>query len=1104
MSKVVNSDNQGKSNSGTVSNMRKMNTILKKTVIAVTVITVVIMISFFVINSINNIETRDKGSVTKSKKSGISSTDTYYTPTPVWGTSSSVAYEYQVGDNKYPINETAKCQVYTYENLAGENEFSSTLDVVSQARPNINTVFDDYVNGLNHIGGINPCISEDQIYAVNVGKTCSNDNSSHNKCYNNYGKVIPKGESISYPGRCTQLKTCEGRLGSLSLNFKVENNRINGKTMCIGVSQIQVPTQIYNAPNDSFPDIDLSYYIEDGIVVENSSLGVCDSYYPVTLRNEICNTRSARQKFLVTNYKFGPQQQKEGENSSEQENTFVPDSEGIYTSIIYKPLNAYLDMEFSDSGGIAEIKLTSPGTCYQANTKYNVIPFGSGALEWELQNIGSDANEKDKKKVAQVLISGLSGSNNEVGSFIISDTGAGYTKGTCVYFSDIGPSSYGTSATGIITSIYETNPKIVLRKIPSPSEFQDIKWIFMPSLDLSSQRFPTQQRCNFIQQAETSKNEYSLLTIPLEKNTVFIESQFEGNNNFEMKSDYCTGIVTQYPAITFQNLTQFGTLNPFSFYNYSVKSTKGHSPSQGEPHPFKLERNGTLRNFTTGETFQDGNSTILVTDFSKNILQFPANYFINTTGSVLSYFPVPPGTVENSSPNDIYKLSDSGLIKQIKVNNNGSLGTSRVVITGSYSNVSPIKAETSSGESSSGTSASFDIQVTASVDLLHGKDTPNIIISSISNQGINYNVGDILTINSSDIGLSGFSNPSLEVEETELEKFIFTSIPMRIQSGNPLILELESNPFENTSTEYPIRDFTVIGTLTTSQESPNTLNFEVYNDIVMDRGTGMVENYNMLMLQLDLKTSGIIDTTRFNNLVTYLRAKNFLNLSNDSSSYKKLIWINPTEVQTNQYGGDIPAPVSLVDDPGTGYYQFNFLSGSKMVLNPSPQQIVYAGEVVFQNLTLIEEFILLKINRVDEITKYFFSQKSGIDTNVTYLKSLQYDKLKYSTTEDNNISEGDKIVLGRFIPYTSFTPMKRKKISRLDKFKATFENLSSNRTYKINLNVDSQLPTEPDNTVYNDNYAQLIPYGLDSVYKTNVKYSKEAGSSNPYNNIVTF
>lgn len=1041
----------------------KINSILRKTTIAIFIIFTIIIAGFLIFRSVKEVITRDSGSVSKNQNSGIKSVNNYYTPTTVWGPSSSTDYIYQ----NFKVPFTDSCQVYTYENLFAENEFGSTLDVITQTKPNINTVFDDYVNSLNHIGGANPCISEDQIYAVNVTKKCLKDNSTHNKCYDNKGNLISQGASISYPNTCDIIKPCKGRIGSLSLNFKIEEKKINPQTKCVGVSQIRVPPAIYNST-----ELNLGYYKEDGIIIEDKTLKESDSYYPVTLINQNCNTRSARQKFLITNYKFGPET---GGN-----NTFIPDDTGIYTSVIYKPLNSYLDMEFDNSGGIAEIKLETNGSGYQPGGKYQIIPEKSS----------------ESGSGGQVVI-GVSGTNNEIGSFIISEIGKDYSRGLSCYIGGNGFS--GTSAKVTITSVYQVNPQIVLRKITDNTpEFQDINWLFMPSIDLSKQRFPIQQRCNFVTPISLPKNENSIITAPLQQDTVFLESNFSGDD-FPMNSNYCSNPITQYPETTFRNLTQFGKLSPFNFYNYHVETKEGNPPVIPNKNPYKLKENKTPRNFTQGEIFQDGTASILVEDFSKNILQFPSEYFKNTTGSVLSYFPVPDNTVVNKTSNPIYKLSDSGLIREVIVNPDSKLKTNKTIITGTYSGVSVLSATTSDGKPSTGTSASFDIQVNIKYDVTNIDLIPRLEIKEITNQGKNYDVGDILTINASDIGLSGNTNPTLIVTETELEPFIFTSIPMKAISDSKF--EIDLKPFESTIEEYPIRDFTVVGTIS---ESSSKLNFQVINDIVLDRGFGMKNGYLMWMMQLDINTGDFINTQYFNNLKTYLDSKKNTPNTLEQSFYQSnllpdMVWISPDDVQTNQYDGDIPAPVSLTEDE-TQRIEFNFLQGSEMILNPSPQQLVYGNQVVISNLTLIDEFVALKINTPSEIENYFLRQKTGLNTDVVFLKSLQYENLKYSTVESNLIEEETNIILGKFIPYTSFTPMRREKISESERIRISFENIG--RQNKISINNRYQLPTKTEPTLFNDNYTQIIPYGLDGVYTTNIKYNNESSSDNPYNNIT--
>ncbi len=90
----------------------------------------------------------------------------------------------------------------------------------------------------------------------------------------------------------------------------------------------------------------------------------------------------------------------------------------------------------------------------------------------------------------------------------------------------------------------------------------------------------------------------------------------------------------------------------------------------------------------------------------------------------------------------------------------------------------------------------------------------------------------------------------------------------------------------------------------------------------------------------------------------------------------------------------------------------------------------------------------------------------------------------------------------KFNPYTSFTPIRREKISAVEKIRASFENIPKSKLYKINLNRQDQLPTVPEPLLYNDNYTQFIPYGIDNVYNTNIKYKNESGSNNPFNNIT--
>ena len=80
------------------------------------------------------------------------------------------------------------------------------------------------------------------------------------------------------------------------------------------------------------------------------------------------------------------------------------------------------------------------------------------------------------------------------------------------------------------------------------------------------------------------------------------------------------------------------------------------------------------------------------------------------------------------------------------------------------------------------------------------------------------------------------------------------------------------------------------------------------------------------------------------------------------------------------------------------------------------------------------------------------------------IKTIQFRELNYIGKNINEkppnitIKEDNKIVLGRFIPYSKFSPPK----------------------YKKN---DKNIPTDKSNKIfYNDNYTQFVPYGIKNIY----------------------
>ena len=309
---------------------------------------------------------------------------------------------------------------------------------------------------------------------------------------------------------------------------------------------------------------------------------------------------------------------------------------------------------------------------------------------------------------------------------------------------------------------------------------------------------------------------------------------------------------------------------------------------------------------------------------------------------------------------------------------------------------------------------------------------------------------------------------------------------------------LSSTPLQGDNASFTNKDFAVIGTLVPSEDGADLI-FEVFDDLVTDRGVGMKVGFLMWMVQIDLTTGGFISTSYRTNLNSYLLTLNSLTQGfYATGKFTNLIWIAPDNVQTNQYSGNTPAPFSLGVSTNQNI-EFNFLSGSQMVLNPSPAQIVYGGETVIDNLNLVEEFTALNINTPKEIKNYFLARKTNINTSVTFLKSLQYQNLVYDTEDDNTVTPQDNIILGKFIPYTSFTPMSRAIVEK-KKLIFIWAIIPIPVIEKV-IHTQIGLPTIVDDTLYNPNYTQIIPYGLDGAFNNNVNYTGEYGSNSPKNNI---
>ena len=922
-------------------------------------------------------------------------------------------YKYQISNNNFiDVTGSNECRTYTYENIFIDRGFKRTFNDTEATTPNFNNVFIDYFNGFNHIGGDHRCISEDQLKVVNNSKTCKTvAETSYNACYTVFGEEVSTGTSISYTTHCDTQNNCEGFVSNISLNFELgENKKINSNTRCINIDKIKVPSKIFN-------DEKFDYYKSIGILQLDTTLPKDTTVYPVEISSQYCNTKRTNQKFLVTNHRF-EKTQETIENESKTVTKFVPDVTGLYTSLEFKPLNSYLDIVFEDSGGIAELSITEGGSGYGLLAECSLVAVDP--------TIGKGTGGK--------VVASVVNESGKITSLTLSQQGEGYSIGTCYNLVVVGGISPPTTqAEVIITNVYKTNPNYVLRKNNENNLTENVKWISMPSLDLSKARFPTEQRCNLVNPIKGNDGN-SIIPEFLTKATVFNESNLS-EEKINMEPGYCSKTIDFYPTQNFRVETQNCRVNPFNFYNYSVRTNKGDQPTQKNSNPFVLVKKQEERIFSTGEVFQDGDCDILVQNAADPICAFPVNYFKNTGNGVLTFL----GKNDVQEYGTYYKASDIGLISTFTVTQQP--GDQTIYKTGTYTNISPVSV------TGTGTGATFDIDLRAVYQPTQNIYAPRVELKTI-NQGKNYNTGEILTFSGTSIGLN--SDFKIQIIEVEMESFTFVSIPMNSK------YQLASDPINASENDFPNRGFVVEAQL----QSGGALEFAPTANSI---GFGMELNRNIYFYQTNTRTGEIINNTYYNNLVEFLKTTQTAATSRSITIpiNNSLIFVTPTSIQDVEYSGTLAAPTSLGIEQGTNL-GFNFLNYSDMVLSPSPPQLVYGGEIISNNKILVEVMSDLGINEPDEVENFFINNKTGIDTNITFIKSLQYTSLNYSEQNTNSVENNSEIVLGKFIPYSNFTSMRTRNGKLPD-------------------------PEVVDKTYYNYNRFQLIPYGLDSVYQSKVE-----------------
>ena len=1016
--------------------------------------------------------------------------DSYFQTIDPWNDPKNILYKF----NGVSVPNTDQCNVYTYENLYSGTEFNSPLDIVSNGiKPNLETVFDDYINGLNHVESSDyklNCIGPDQIQANFISKKCKSKigtSPSNLICYNPLGQKINPGKISEYPVNCG-TSICGGQLGTFSFNIKIdENNFINNSTKCLSLKKLRVSEKDRTKYQSIF-----NFYESLGVVEYDSSIETHGKFYP-EFENADCNTYDPRQKFLINRYTAD--ENKKASLLKEKQGVSIPEimvktGKGSYTEIIFRPADAYLDYIFEGTSGIQTLLISDPGVCFLNISSETIVsnPDGVSARCYPITD-----------------------NDNKIINLSFVTRGEGFVSGQTYSVINNGESAKKKNAEIIVKTVFNTNPTFVFIPKEDKTLEDSIRWFLADPVD-TTKRVTSSQICdkltlnvqsitNKIGRSRIKENYYVPVSGQFNQGDELLPINYDIKNmgNQWGKKGLCDKILQNYPDKSLISLTSGTEINPYDLINYNIKPSFYNSNFGSDVedtvvkiplYPIISNKNtGEIANLSKGSKFVNNQTTFVVSDPTIDVFGFDPLYF-NSSGNLVADIASPdppsyPGYLIIKNNNNIFKVSDTGLLTtQIITFNDTINDQSRK--EGIY-----IVDQTTTTQGN-GTGVIFEITVRE--EMVSGLTKNNLVNKvvkvSVISPGKNYQKGDTITIDDNQIGssTSSGSNPNLTITvslDPTSEEIIMFSYPAD-NTGQPI--------------HPPI----------------NLDNKKVVSNGFSMRGT--VINYNGQLCFARASTNYIVS-----NGVGSFKLGQKIYLYPQNLSEEQISNLNPNDdtlyVTVNQlsdktYQRDLESPINLQNidrntivssldflEPNS----FNFMENSNMIVEPAPPQIIYLGESL-QGTTLLEEFAISNtINSSDDIRTYMVTNKSNtINTNINYLKTLQFENLNYRIYDDekdvvNSISTNEQLVLGRFIPYTNFTPMYRRfkekiKYLVLPIFGIPIPIPYVSRPATINP-VTGKKDTETDegsivygvsNKQFNANYTQFIPYGIDNFYFTKV------------------
>lgn len=568
--------------------------------------------------------------------------------------------------------------------------------------------------------------------------------------------------------------------------------------------------------------------------------------------------------------------------------------------------------------------------------------------------------------------------------------------------------------------------------------------------------------------------------------------------------------------------SQFINYNYKAAYHISARKVVSFGTAQNAYGLWIYTDEGNLKPSAPGNLWQDGETTWLVKNPLSESVAFPKEYFTDsksssvyvepptTSGNPVSEFgfePVilsPTDSTGGRNSKDVFgKLTASkqGLIK--KLDFSSKISQKELNFEGRFTND---YLQSSSYTTGSGVDATFNVIVSDQPKSVTDFTT-KITSITIDDPGYNYKVNDTITIPYDIIGGSstgasmsfGVSTVSQEVfifKAAEEYRYIGKSTPTnespKRENGKSYFF-----PPETAATQLPLSDYQFVngGFEITAVYASNSNRLEFKNSSKTDfyvplgtisGGEGYSVGNPIYLIQYDINGVNLQDSGD----------TSVINTGDITVNTSECLRVNVTQLQATGYTYDSQAPGSLLEEGFNRknfYLEYNFMDNASNIFSPCPQQIVYGGETRKEGNLISVLSSKIKGNlKPKDIGEIFLSEsfrdpatgvlKEGPDSLLN-LKSLQVSKLGYNFVNIEDFESvvqtditGSEVSLKRFIPYSFFVP------AYYDDARKAVINLS---------NLDPPLKYGISTYFYNQNYAQIIPYGIPDVYN-NYAFIKNA------------